>query len=226
MLTHQNATVVLLHGLGRSRLSMAPMAWHLQAAGFTVRNLGYPSRRKSWQALAQHLAQSLRLLTPNQDVHFVTHSMGAIVLRHFFADARFDDLRARLRFQRAVLLGPPNQGSEIVDAWGKRWWFRAVLGASGSSLSTDPSDPPKSLPTLPLHFGVIAGGNAPRNWLLPGVPAPHDGKVSVASTHLDGMADFTCVPVGHTWLPNHPQCRALTLQFLQTGQFPKAEHRP
>lgn len=221
----QTATVVLLHGLGRSWLSMAPMALQLRAAGFATRNVGYPSRRKSWEALAQHLAQALRKLGAEQTVHFVTHSMGAIVLRHFFADARFDDVRARLRFERAVLLGPPNQGSEIVDAWGKRWWFRAVLGASGSSLSTDQHDPPKALPTLPLQFGVIAGDNAAPNWLLPGVPSPHDGKVSVASTQLEGMADFVRVPVGHTWLPNHPQCRALALQFLRTGAFAMAAPR-
>lgn len=204
---------------------MTPMAWQLQAAGFGVLNVGYPSRRESWEALAKHLAQALSKLAPEQSVHFVTHSMGAIVLRHFFADARHSNLRARLRFDRAVLLGPPNQGSEIVDAWGKRWWFRAAMGKSGSSLSTDRSDPPKALPTLPLHFGVIAGDSARPNWLLPGVPAPHDGKVSVASTQLEGMADFVCVPVGHTWLPNHPQCRALALQFLRTGQFAMTANR-
>lgn len=211
--------MVLLHGLGRSKLSMTPMAWALQSADFAVHNLGYPSRRASWEALAQQLANALTRLPAAQPVHFVTHSMGAIVLRHFFADARFSALRSRLQFERAVLLGPPNQGSEIVDAWGKRWWFRRILGDSGSSLSTQNTDPPKSLPSLPLHFGVIAGDNAAPNWLLPGVPSPHDGKVSVASTRLEGMADFVRVPVGHTWLPNHPTCRALTESFLRTGQF-------
>ena len=198
---------------------MTPMAWQLQSAGFTVCNLGYPSRRASWEALAQHLAGKLADLPAGVPIHFVTHSMGAIVLRQFFADARFTALRTQLQFERAVLLGPPNQGSEIVDAWGKRWWFRAVLGDSGSSLSTRSADPPKRLPSLPLHFGVIAGDSAARNWLLPGMPMPHDGKVSVASTRLPGMADFVQVAVGHTWLPNHRDCRTLTLKFLQTGQF-------
>jgi triacylglycerol lipase len=209
--------VVLLHGLGRTAFSMMPLALELRATGYFVVNQGYPSTRKNWADLAQVVAHSIKrceMQSPEGPIHFVTHSMGAIVLREYFAHHA-----GAPRFSNSVLLGPPNHGSEIVDAWGKRWWFRMILGRSGSSLSTDAGAPPAQLPSLPFPFGVIAGNSAGKNLLLPAMPAPHDGKVSVASTKLVGMQDFTTVPIGHTWLPNAKPVRKLVLKFLKTGAF-------
>jgi triacylglycerol lipase len=214
--------VVLLHGLGRTAFSMSALALDLRASGFVVVNQNYPSTRKSWPELAQVVDRAVARCqdkAPGAAVNFVTHSMGAIVLRQYFADVHASTTFTLPKLGRAVLLGPPNHGSEIVDAWGKRWWFRGILGRSGSSLCTDQNAPPALLPSLPMAFAVIAGGSATKNILLPQVPLPNDGKVSVASTRLDGMQDFITVPVGHTWLPQAKSVRKLVLKFIQTGAF-------
>lgn len=122
-------------------------------------------------------------------------------------------------FGRAVLLGPPNGGSEIVDAWGSRWWYQLALGPAGKALSTAENAAPKLLPSLPFAFAVIAGNNAGKNWLLPAVCAPSDGKVSVASAQLIGMRALKLVSVGHTWLPNSRIVRSSALKFIESGSF-------
>jgi triacylglycerol lipase len=213
----------MLHGLGRTALSMAPLAHDLRGAGFQVINQGYPSRRLSLPKLAVFVGKAIEKCDRNtSQVHFVTHSMGAIVLRQYFQQRAQGALPwnfSKLAFGRAVLLGPPNAGSEIVDAWRQRWWYRWINGPAGSALGTGENDAPQQLPALPMQVGVIAGSAATPNWLLPKMPGPNDGKVSVASTHLRGEVDHLSVPVNHTWLMQNHAVRAQVLGFLQQGHF-------
>ena len=218
----QNQCVVLLHGLGRTAFSMSALARDFRAAGFAVVNQAYPSRSQSLPELSHFVAIAIRKCTthaPNTTVNFVTHSMGAIVLRQYFANSARYSAIGGSKFGRAVLLGPPNHGSEIVDAWGKRWWYRLVLGPAGSALTTDESAAPNLLPSLPFAFAVIAGNSAGKNWLLPEVAAPSDGKVSVASAALAGMHAIKLVEVSHTWLPSSRIVRNATIKFIETGAF-------
>lgn len=220
--TWQSQCVVLLHGLGRTPFSMIALARDFRAAGFIVVNQAYPSRTQSLPELSKFVAVAISKCnnqTPNATINFVTHSMGAIVLRQYFANLAHTSLMPKTIFGRAVLLGPPNHGSEIVDAWGKKWWYRLILGPAGSSLSTAEHDAPKVLPSLPFAFAVIAGDSASKNWLLPDVSIPSDGKVSVASAALVDMRAIKRVPVSHTWLPNNQVVRSSALKFIETGSF-------
>ena len=220
--TPKTQCVVLLHGLGRTPFSMHALARDFRAAGFIVVNQAYPSRTQSLPELGNFVAIAIRkctMLTPTITINFVTHSMGAIVLRQYFANTARPSLIGGPAFGRAVLLGPPNQGSEIVDAWGDRWWYRLILGPAGAALSTAEIAAPKRLPSLPFVFAVIAGNSAGQNWLLPQVTAPSDGKVSVASAALAGMQAIKLVAVSHTWLPSSRIVRSAALKFIKTGAF-------
>ena len=220
--------VVLLHGLGRTAASMIWLAHDLRRAGYLVVNQGYPSRKLPIPELSLHVMRAVsqcqalvnsNVLVPQPiRISFVTHSMGAILLRSYFANQPLPN-NERVAFHRAVLLGPPNLGSEIVDQLKGRWYFRFSNGPAGVSLGTAPSGYLRTLPGLPMHFGVIAGVAAKQNWLLPKLPMPHDGKVTVASTHLAGQAAHLQLPVKHTWLPSHTKVRKHVIFFLRNGIF-------
>lgn len=209
-------TVVLLHGLARRAASMRRMAAALAAGGFRVCNIAYPSRRHSIHDLAERfVAPAIERACPDatEPIHFVTHSLGGIVVRQLAASG------AVRSFGRVVMLAPPNQGSEVVDRLGSWWLFRAINGPAGTELGTSPDSTPRRLGPAPFELGIIAG-NRSINWILSRMtPDENDGKVSVARAKLEGMRDFLVVPVPHPFVMRHPIVIEQTLQFLEHGAF-------
>ncbi|MFP4623795.1 MAG: esterase/lipase family protein [Gemmatimonadota bacterium] len=207
-------TVVLLHGLGRTHRSMAPMERALREAGYRVVNLGYPSREHTVQALADTVAAELRRCcgAGSEPIHFVTHSMGGLLVRAYQAAYGPD------RIGRVVMLSPPNRGSEIIDRL-PEGLVRVLLGPAAIQLGTDSTSVPRQLPRPEFELGIITGDaslNPLFSWWLPG---EDDGRVSVRSARLEAADDFLVVPHTHTFIMRHDQVIQETLAFLAAGRF-------
>jgi len=208
-------TVVLLHGLGRSATSLRSLARRLADEGFAVVNYDYASTRRDVASHAAELASRLPELLPagTQRIHFVTHSLGGIVVRRLLADHAID------RLGRVVMLAPPNRGSELADALREVGILGTLLGPASVELGTRPTDAPKSLGPVRFECGVIAGDSS-FNVLGPFLfDGPNDGKVSVESAKVDGMADFLVVHHGHTFLMDADDVQAQVVHFLRHGGF-------
>jgi triacylglycerol esterase/lipase EstA (alpha/beta hydrolase family) len=204
--------VVLLHGLYRSERAMRPLATRLAAQGYEVHNLGYASTELPPDELASELrAQIERCCAGAPRVHFVTHSLGGILVRTLLAQQEPANLG------RVVMLAPPNHGSEWVDWLGDSFGF--ALGPTGRELGTGPDSLPNRLPKPDYPLGVIAGTaslNPFGSWLLPG---ENDGTVSVTSTWLDGMTDFVSVPSSHSFIVRSDAAGEQVVEFLRAGRF-------
>jgi pimeloyl-ACP methyl ester carboxylesterase len=207
--------VVLLHGLGRTHRSMAPLRRYIERLGYATWSRTYPSRQRSIAALAEEVADWIRGDLGERPVVGVTHSMGGILIRY---------MRDRLPWRGAIMLAPPNQGSVVAAQLAGRPLFRRVLGPAGRELG-DPS----TWPSPPEPFAIVAGTRGP-SWanvpsllirgmrLIPSGEA-HDGTVRVVETRLDGMVGFAEVDASHPFLMNHPATRELVRSFLATGGF-------
>ena len=208
-------TIILLHGMGRTAASMAIMKHRLEHAGFRVISESYPSTEGS---VAEHCRWLEKLVerTKKNDgskIHFVTHSLGGIVLREYLQRNPLPELG------RVVMLAPPNQGSELANFL-KEWpLYQKLTGPSGQQLGTGDKSLPHTLGTVNFEVGVIAGDVSTNPIASCIIPGEDDGKVAVKRTKVKGMRDFLCVHHSHTFIMNSSSVAKETIAFLKTGAF-------
>ena len=212
------ACVVLLHGMGRTSRSMEPMAEALRSAGYRICNVDYPSREYSVQELSRSVVPEALLAcrsTGAETVHFVTHSLGGLVVRFYLEKHAIPELG------RIVMLSPPNQGSEAADALKDNFLYRWFNGPAGQQLGTGPDGIPARLGPVRVSVGVITGNEHAffDEWLSEIIPGADDGKVSVRRAQVEGMDDFLVLPYSHPFIMEKEEVISQTLHFLTHGRF-------
>lgn len=218
--TYASECVVLLHGLARTSASMEDLETSFEQAGFTVANIDYPSRKHTIEDLAE-IAVGNGLKTcekhkPNK-IHFVTHSLGGILIRQYLTTHRIENLG------RTVMLGPPNKGSEVVDKLKNVPGFRFINGPAGLQLGTGSQSVPESLGPANFEVGIISGTRSINLFLSMLIPSTDDGKVSIESAHLENEKAFLEMPVTHPFMMKNTKVIDNVIHFIQHGAFKEDE---
>src|SRR3954469_3945078 len=188
----------------------------LEASGFATLNLDYASRRNPLEMLADDIHSAIAGFATGVDgsLHFVCHSMGGLLARVYLSRYRPE------RLGRVVMLGTPNGGSEIADRLKNVSLYRAWFGPAGAQLVTRRDTATNALfPPVDYPVGIIAGNRSVDPISSRLLPKPHDGRVSVENTKLDGMADHMVIGTSHPWLPGDRVAITQTIAFLRDGKF-------
>jgi triacylglycerol lipase len=210
--------ILLLHGSGRTPWSMKRVQMMLEAAGYNVMNVSYPSRRHSVERLGErylHKILCTEVPVSAAKIHFVTHSLGGMVLRRYLGHHTISNLG------RVVMLAPPNHGSALADSFRKHALGRWILGRAGRELGTTPNDLPQRLGPVDFPLGVIAGDVSLNPLFSRVLKGPNDGKVTVESARIEGMTDFALVHFSHTWMMWRAETLRYILAFIREGKFGK-----
>lgn len=206
--------VVLLHGLWRGWRAMQPLARALGNEGFSTLNLPYPSVRLPIARLVGHIRTEVAKIARDQPVHFITHSLGGILVRSLLTGP------VPWETGKIIMLAPPNHGSEIVDWLKKHPPLHQVLGPAGRSLGSD--GVARELAALPpeIQAAVIMGNRDSIPIFTRLLEPENDGIVSTGKGRIDGLRGFTVVNADHTFIQSHPEAIRLSLHFLKTGEWP------
>jgi triacylglycerol esterase/lipase EstA (alpha/beta hydrolase family) len=208
--------VILLHGLSRTSRSMRPLEKNLKKNGFPVLNLNYPSRKKPIEELSEWVRDKLEeelAKNPDEQWDFVTHSMGGIILRQIMKSRPLPNL------VRVVMLGPPNQGSEVVDRLCRFKLLKQVNGPACLQLGTEKNGFIDQLGKVEFNLGVIAGNKSINPFLSLLIPGEDDGKVAVERTKIEGMNDFRVFPCSHSFFMSRKKVQNQVRSFLSDGCF-------
>lgn len=209
-------SVILLHGLCRSHYSFNKLATVLRSKDYHVINVSYPSRKHPIETLVRRYLDEAINTCLSQGVsriHFVSHSMGAILVRYYLKHTQLNKLG------HVVMLSPPNQGSELVDKLGQLSLFKFLNGPAGQQLGTSTKSLPVQLGEVTYPVGVITGNRSINPLLSLLIPGTNDGKVSVARAKVVGMADFLEVSQTHPMILRNRYVINETLHFLKHGTF-------
>ena len=213
----EGPTVILLHGLGEGRGSMRPLANYLREHhDATVLTFGYASPRAGVDDHARALGSVIAGLDGSDRISLVGHSLGNIVVRRWMADAPAADLD---RIERMVMLGAPNQGSDLARRVSQVWLLSKLsTGAAGEMVMNWPQLARK-LVVPPCPFGIIAGGTGDAEGYSPMLDGDDDAVVRVEETRLEGADDFVLLPVRHAFMMRDPAVQEATASFLKGGRF-------
>jgi len=213
---NQSECIILLHGLGRTHRAMAKAEAIFLELGYHTLNVSYPSRDHRIEKLSPEvIGNAIKQCSVKEytTLHFFTHSMGGILLRFFLQH------HDKGRIGRAVMLSPPNQGSEIVDELAGFPGFKLLYGPAGLQLGTDANSIPSKLGAINIETGIITGNKSVNPLLSRLISGANDGKVSVASARLENMTDFLLVPYTHTFIMRREEVIRQALYFFQNGKF-------
>ena len=219
--------VIVLHGLFRSSSAMSDLCRYLRKHGYTVFNFSYASTRAGIHEHAEALASVIENLEGIDEIYFVGHSLGNLVVRHYLADRDNPErgIQPDPRIRRMVMLGPPNRGARIAEALGKLGVFHVVAGTSGKQLAKGWDALEEKLATPDFDFGILAGGRDTKTGYNPLLGKDNDLVVSVESTRLGGAADFRVLPVMHSFMMDNERVQEYTLRFLEHGYFASHQER-
>lgn len=186
--------LLLVHGMGRTSLSLARLARYLRKEGYQVERLGYVAALESFDRICRRVRFRLEALArTGQPYAVIGHSLGGLALRAAISGLKVGPAHF-------VMLATPNQPPRLARRLHRLWPYRLICGESGQLLAR-----PEfflRLPPLSVPYTIIAGSAGPCGRRSPFGEDANDWFVAVEETKVVAADRPMILPVGHTFMMN------------------------
>ena len=215
LVTFASHKVYVIHGYGGFALQMEKINQGLLKNGYITENYSYFSLSEDLDSLGHDLYRKVK--TDNFDtVSFVTHSMGALVVR-----SMHQYLTPGEHFPyifRIVMLAPPNKGTELANGLSNPA-LKYILGTNVEHMRTDSNSYVNKLPVPTCETGIIAGITGTKPWFNPFLKEDNDGIVSLSLTKLGNEKELVIIKATHSIMTQQKNVIKLITHFMKTGSF-------
>ena len=203
-------TVLLVHGMGRTPLSMWRLSRTLRRAGLRTEMFAYATAWQRVDQIVRRLQQ--RLVALSRDEYTVVgHSLGGLLLR-----AAVAGLPPHVRApRRIIMLGTPNHSPRLARRFERAWWYRLMNGDAGDLLAHE--ERLAGIPSATVPCTVIAGTRGINGRWSPFGNEANDGLVAVSETELDGAEESVTVPARHPFIMNDRRAREIIRSYCSTS---------
>jgi len=209
--------VVLIHGYNKDHRDMLQLEEYLEIRGYDTVTVDLPLRFRSVEhatgIFKEKMEPVLSSLKTEQQVSFVGHSTGGLVIRKYL-----DELENREMINRAVQIATPNQGSSLATLVSDISELWTSIFTTLESLEVENVEAMDLIEGDAIEIGAIAGNKSTRFFgrLLEG---ENDGRVKVGSVKYPGLSDFIVIPYHHNEIHHQEKTAELVNRFLRTGKF-------
>ncbi len=198
--------VLLIHGLGRTPLSLLNLERRLQQAGHRTEQFGYAAFTESYDRIVERLQIRLHTLSTQGPYGIVAHSLGGLLTRSALG------LMAVAPPAHIIMLGTPNQPPRLAaHAWRLPpfQWFSGQCGFNLTSM-----DFYAAIPALQAPYTIVAGTSGPRGVLSPFGMEMNDGIVALSETRISDQDRIVQLAAWHTFMMNDAIVQETVLQCL------------
>jgi len=206
--------VVLLHGILDQPYTMLKLENGLSDQGYSVLSINYPTIKTDIDSITNLLYGHINPLENKyKKIHFVTHSMGGLVIR-----AYLNKFPCK-RYGKLVMIAPPNKGAILADRFDEFILYKWILGKTGQKLGKDKDDYWNMFPVPEIPFGIISGGMKNKKGVNPLIPGDDDGIVGVEETQIKGAQDSIIIKGLHSSILWKDRTLNQVKQFIEQGEF-------
>lgn len=184
--------IVLIHGMGRTPLSMLLLSHRLSRVGHQPHLFAYSATLESLQHATDRLVNFIHRHAHSGQYACVGHSLGTVLIRNALTQLKRQP-------SACFFLAPPMAACKAAQFFSRFWPYQVINGEMGQRLAQ--ADFMAQLP-LPPNLKIYAGTAGPRAPWLPFGNQLNDGILSLAEATGPSEAEVMQVPALHTLIMN------------------------
>lgn len=200
---------IVIHGMGRTPLSMCLLAYRLRAAGIKTSLFAYTVTFERWEGCTERLRAFIEKKVGGEAFIVVAHSFGTVLTRVVLPTIHHKPAAC-------FFLAPPTQACAAASRLAPHLWYRLLAGEMGQLLANPEFISVLPIPEVPTK--IYAGDAGLTGRYSPFEEEANDGVLMVKETLLPGIP-AQIVPSLHAFIMNNRMIAKDIVDKIKTNNF-------